>query len=73
MATRTAPSRKERSAGNQNPGLIRTAMRDLDRMMDLHIAAVPVVPAWLVMSLDTAAVPVVPAQLAVLAACSSAR
>jgi hypothetical protein len=66
MATRTA-SRKERSAGKQNPDLIRTATRDLD------IAAVPVVPAWLAMGLDNAAVPVVPVRLAVLVACSSAR
>jgi hypothetical protein len=73
MATRTAPSRKGRLAGNQNPDLIRTATRDLDRMMGLDIAAIPVVPAWLAMVLDTAAVPVVPAQLAVLVACSSAR
>jgi hypothetical protein len=48
MATRTVPSPKERSDGNQNPGLIRTATRGLDRMMGLDItvaAAVPVVPA----------------------------
>jgi hypothetical protein len=58
--TRTVPSRKERLAGNQNPGLIRTATRGLDRMMGLDTAV-------------AAAVPDVPACLALLAACSSAR
>jgi hypothetical protein len=70
MATRTVPCRKERSAGNQKPDLIRMATRDLDRMMGLDIAAIPVVPAWLAVGLDTAAVPVVPA---VSAACSLAQ
>jgi hypothetical protein len=51
----------------KKPDLIRIATRDLDRMMGLDIAAVPV-PVWLVVGLDTAAVPVVPA---VSAACSS--
>jgi hypothetical protein len=58
MATRTVPSRKGRSAGNQNPGLIRTATWGLDRMMGLDIAV--------------AAVPGVPGCLAALADCNSA-
>jgi hypothetical protein len=73
MATRTVPCRKGRLAGSQNPDLIPMANWDLDRMMGLGIAAVPVAPAWLAVGLNTAAVPVVPVRLAVSAVCSSAR
>jgi hypothetical protein len=62
-----------RSAGSQNPDLIRMAIRNLDRMMGLGIADVPVAPARLAVGLNTVAVPVVPVRLAVSAACSSAR